>query len=125
LRFVGRKGVKLREGPRVQPALCLGFTFYLGTCANVGEVLKDDGRASRSTLDKAFGEDMIVITTLAQQFATQLTKMSSSRFGALCLEFATKTEDTTFLLFPTTLTQKVTMGRDRTYTPVDGGFTLE
>jgi len=67
---------------------------YLGGVPNVGEVLKDDGTARSGMLDKAFGEDVVMVFASPKLFAAQLLEMPLSRAAAFGLQFAFQTEGT-------------------------------
>src|SRR5207248_224751 len=62
----------------------------------------------RGVLDQSFGKHMVVISSLAKQFARQLAQMAFGAAGAFALKFSFQTKDPTFLLFPMTLSQEVT-----------------
>ncbi len=82
-------------------ALAMGDTF-----ANMRQVLKDDGAPRGSVLHDAFGEDMVMVSSLPKQFARKLFQVPFGRFASLFLKLATETEDAAFLLFPTTVPQE-------------------
>src|SRR5258706_6810924 len=111
LSFVGEEPMELGKAPRVKSALPLCMS-QLGSLTDVGQILKDNRTAWGSMLHNAFRKHVVVIFALPKQFATQLLKMSLSRFGAFGLQFSTKTEDAAFLLFPLSLSQEMLIRGD-------------
>src|SRR5687767_1722621 len=79
LRFVGEKGVKLGEAPRMEATLGFGFSLHRCTRTNMGEVLNHNRRTSRGVLNNPLTEHVVVIFALPKQFPTQLFEMSLCR----------------------------------------------
>jgi hypothetical protein len=109
--------MELSERPRVQTTFRLDIlvslaSSYLGSVSNISQVLENDRATGGGILDNAFGEDMVVISSLAKQFTRELFEVSLSALCAFCLELTTNAEDATFLLFPTAFTQEVAIAGD-------------
>jgi hypothetical protein len=114
--FVGQEAVELGEAPTVEASFGVLLLALappdLARAANVGQVLKDDRAARGGVLNNAFGENVVMVFALAQQFSRELTQVAFRALCAFCLKFSTETEETPFLLVPSTLTQEVTSGGD-------------
>ncbi len=94
--------------------LSLSLTMaYADPLAHVRQVLKHDGRAGGNMLDKAFGKDVIVVSSLPKQLARKVFQVPFGRLGAFFLKRATQAEDTAFLLFPAALTQECALAGHR------------
>lgn len=115
--LVAEKAQELGKRPGVYTSLPL--TCAVGdTLADIGQVLQHEGTARRSRLDNPLGEHMIMVTTLPKQFARKVLQVPFSRLGAMLLQLATKTEETPLLLFPSSISQEVTIGgHSRTVQP--------
>jgi hypothetical protein len=105
-RFIGQEAVKLGKGPRMHPTLPFPFSVS-HALANIGQVLKHNRTPRWGVLHNAFGEDMIVITSLPKPFARKFLQVPFGRFGTTFLEFATEAKDAAFLLFPTPLAKEL------------------
>ena len=80
--LVGKKALQLGKAPRVHPAL--SFTPFVGnSLADIREVLKHDGTARGGVLHEAFGEDVIVIFSLPQQFSRKCFQVPFGRLASL------------------------------------------
>ncbi len=112
LRLVGEESLELRETPTMESPLGVCLLLHSDTAANGSQVLNHNGTASRGVLDDAFGEDMIMISSLAQQFARELAQVAFRAPGAFCLKLATQAEDATFLFLPASLSQELLRGGD-------------
>ena len=110
--FIGEEALELSKRPAMQAALCVCMPLHLCSTTNMGQVLNHDSAPWSSILNNSLAEYMVMVFTLAQQFPTQAFEMPLRRVGAFCLKLATQTEDTTFLLFPSTAPQKVLVGGD-------------
>ncbi len=115
LRLVRDKRVQLGKAPAMQPSFILDMlvllaSAYLAGLSNVRQVLKHNGRAIGAGLHDAFGKDVIVITMQPKLFLAQLLEMSPGRASAFGLQLSSETEEAPFLLFPSLLSQELTMG---------------
>ena len=84
--FVGQEAMELSKAPRVETALGLDILSVLASTdfrglANVGEVFQDEGAAWGCILHNAFGEDMVVVSSLPQQFTRKFFQVPFSRFA--------------------------------------------
>jgi hypothetical protein len=109
--FIAQEAVELGKRPGVQTALTLTF-FVSNTFPNIGQVLKNNRAARSGVLNNSFTEDVVMVSSLAKQFPTQLFEMSLSRSGAFCLKLATETENAAFLLFPSAFSQEMAIAGD-------------
>ena len=107
LSLVAQEAVELGKAPGMHTALAFAL-LVRDTLANIGQVLKYNGTAWWSSLNNAFGKNMVVISSLPKQFPTQLLEVPLSRASAFSLKLTTETEDAAFLLFPALLPEKVT-----------------
>lgn len=101
--------MELGKAPRVHTALSLALAMG-DTLSNMSQVLKNYGAARSGVLDNAFGEDVIVVSSLPKQLTRTLFQVPFSRLGATFLKLATDTEHAAFLLFPPTIPQELTIG---------------
>jgi hypothetical protein len=111
LGLVEQERMELGKAPGMQTALSFAFTVG-NTLADIGQVLKHDGRTRARMLNNAFGENVVVVFPLPKQLARKLFQVPFGRFGAFFLELATQAENAAFLFFPAALTQKGTSGGD-------------
>ncbi len=115
--FVGKKALELSKRPAMETALIAHILVLLaapdlGCFADILEVLNSNGTAWGGVLNNAFGKDMIVISSLPKLLARKLFQVPFSRRRAFFLKGSTETEDAAFLLFPTTISQEITLGSD-------------
>ena len=104
--------MELSKRPTMESSLCVRMFLHPGTTTDVGQVLNHNGTARGGILDNPLGENVVMVFSLAQQFPAHLLEMSLCRAGAFCLKVPTQAEDTTFLLFPSSLPQEVLVGGD-------------
>lgn len=109
LGFVGEEAMELGKAPTMEPTLILGMLLHGGPVSNIRQVLKHDGCALWCVLHNALGDNMIVISALPKQFTREFTQVTFRALCAFGLQFPTKAEATTFLLFPTTFSQEVAL----------------
>src|SRR5438132_1387262 len=100
------------QTPFVLNVLVLFAPSHLGGFTNSRQVFKHESRASGSLLDNTFRENVIMVFVSPKLFPTQLTEMPFRRFGAFGLQFPFQAEGTSFLFFPSTFTQEVTIAGD-------------
>lgn len=117
LGLIVEKRMELREAPTVKPSfqvyrLVIFASSYLRGLTNVRKIFKNKGRTLWGVLYNAFAEDMVMVTALPKQFPRQAFQVTLCRFRAFGLQFAFQAEDATLLLFPPSLSQKVSIGRD-------------
>ncbi len=117
LSFVLNEGVQLSEAPTMQASFVLTVlvvfaSSHLGCFPDIGQVLKHDGRAWGSVLNKAFGEDMVMVTASPKLFTRELTQVAFCTLCAFGLQLSFQTEGAPFLFFPSPLTQELTLGGD-------------
>src|SRR2546421_1573999 len=115
--FVLDKRIQLGKTPTVQTPFVLNVLVlfapsHLGGFTNSRQVFKHESRASGSLLDNTFRENVIMVFVSPKLFPTQLTEMPFRRFGAFGLQFPFQAEGTSFLFFPSTFTQEVTIAGD-------------
>jgi hypothetical protein len=118
LGFICQEAVELSKRPGMHTPL--GFSI-LSTFAsanfrglsNVGQVLKNEGSAWGCILNNALGEDMIMVSSLPKQFSRKLFQVPFSRLGSFGLQLASNAMHATFLLFPPSVTQELTIGGNR------------
>src|SRR5260221_6071182 len=111
LGFVGPERMELGKAAGMDTALSFAFTVG-NTLTDIGQVLKHNGRTRGDRLNKAFGENVVVVLSLPKPLTRKLFQVPFGRFGAFFLEFATQAENAAFLLFPAALTQEGTSGGD-------------
>lgn len=117
LGFVEREAVELGKRPTVQLAL-VGYilvplaTAHPGRVSHIGEVLKDDGTASRDVLDDAFGENMIAIPVESLLLLAQLLQVSLGRLCSFGLQLATEAKIPAVNLFPVLASQELAHAGD-------------
>src|SRR5258708_2810694 len=111
LGLVGQERLELGKAPGMHTALSFAFTVG-DTLADMGQLLKHDGRTRGGMLNKAFGEHVVVVFSLPKQLARKLFQVPFGRFGAFFLQLTTQAENAAFLLFPAALTQEGTSGGD-------------
>ena len=104
--------MELGKRPGMQTAL--SFPFFVGdTLTNIRQVLKHDGTPWCGSVCTILFDSTTWSwsSSLPKQLTrTELLQVPCSRFGAFGLQLATKTEDTTLLLFPPSLTQERAIG---------------
>jgi len=115
LRLVLDKRVQLSKTPTMQPTLVLNILLlfassHLRSLSDMSQILKDESTSRGGILNNALREDVIVIAVQPKLFLAQLFEVTLSRASAFSLQFPLEAEDATFLLFPSLLTQEVTVG---------------
>jgi len=115
--FVLHKRVQLRKRPAMQASfvahvLVLFTSSHPGGLSDVGQILKNDGSACRGSGHNPFTEDMIVVSALPKPFLVQLLEVLLRRTSAFGLQFSLEAEETMFLLFPSLLSQELSVGSD-------------
>ncbi len=118
LGFVGQEAMQLGKRPAMQAAFVHHVLLAapdLGSLTNVGEVFQNNGTARCSVVDKAFGEDMVVISSLPKPFPRELAQVAFRTLCAFGLKDPAETKNAAFLFLPSSLTQEVTLrGHSRT-----------
>jgi len=117
LGFVREESMELGKAPGMHTAfvahiLVLFAAPHLGGLTDVRQVLKHDGTARSGVLYEAFGEDMVMVSSLPKPLARKGFQVPFSRLGAVLLELAAEAKNATFLFFPPPLAQEVTRARD-------------
>jgi hypothetical protein len=117
LSFVGQEAMELGKRPAMEASfiphvLVLLASSYLAVLTNVRQILKHHGTARSGVLHEAFGEDMVMVTTLPKQLTRKLLQVPCGRPRALLLELASEAKDAAFLFLPGSLTQELAITGD-------------
>ena len=91
----------------------LPFPFAMSdSFSKIGQVLKHHRTARGSTLNNAFGEDMVTIPVETHLLVRQLFEMPFGRLRSFGLQVATETERPPVNLFPVARAKKLTLRGD-------------
>ncbi len=109
--FVLDKRVQLGKAPTMQSALIVHVPVvfapsHLRCFTDVREVFQREGRASGSTGNDAFREDMVMIGASPKLCAAQLLEVSPGRAAAFGLQLSLETQRAPFLFLPSALPQE-------------------
>ena len=112
LSLVSKKAKELGKRPGVHTTLPSIFLRVGDTLADISQLLKHDDRAWGCVLSNVFAQDMVMVFTLPKQLTRKFLQVPFGRLRTFFLKLTTKTEETSFLLFPLLAAKKVTSRSD-------------